>query len=122
VASLRKIAYIIAMQHFGLGSNAIDEIAGLARRYIWWPAAGESGFPLARQMAQIMRYGTYDDIRRLERLADEDVLARVMIESQPGWFDDRSWHFWRGRLSTACTRDIPEQRPSRSFNHHAPAI
>jgi hypothetical protein len=103
--------------HLSLTEQAIAEISELARRYIWWPPADETGHSPARQIAQIMRFGTYDDIRRLERLLGESVLAQVMVESQPGWFDDRSWDFWRGRLSFEADRGIPEQRPLRQFAH-----
>jgi hypothetical protein len=66
-------------------------------------------------IAQIMRLGTYDHILRLEEIVEPDGLANVMILSAPGWFDDRSWDFWRGRLSSRS--DIPPRRPKRTFAH-----
>lgn len=105
--------------HLSLTEQAAAGISKLAQRYIWWQPADSAGHPLARQIAQIMRYGTYDDIRALEGLVDDSVLAAVMVESQPGWFDDRSWAFWRGRLAAAGAVNIPERRPVRSFGHAA---
>jgi hypothetical protein len=38
-----------------------------------------------------------------------------MRTSAAGWFDDRSWSFWRGRLSHGGEADIPEHAPKRTF-------
>jgi len=95
-------------------SHAIED---LARRYLWWQAIAAEGHSSNRMLAQIMRFGTYDDIRKMESIVHPDVLAEVMRASAPGWFDDRSWSFWRGRLSLWGASAIPEQRPVRIFAH-----
>jgi hypothetical protein len=59
-----------------------------------------------------------DSPRRLQyidHIAEASVLAGVMRDSAPGWFDDRAWDFWRGRLSRSGQWGIPEQRPQRTF-------
>jgi hypothetical protein len=68
-------------------------------------------------VAQIMHLGTYDDIRQLERLLGHATLATVMRQSQPGWFDNRSWDFWRGRLTHAGETGILTAPPKRTFDH-----
>lgn len=93
------------------------EISKMASRYLWWKPVEKSGFPLTRQIAQIMHLGVYEDIRRLETLLGDDLLAKVMTNSEAGWFDDRSWDFWRGRLSLSGIGHIPEERPQRTFAH-----
>jgi hypothetical protein len=104
-----------------LPSDKAAFIADLAKKYVWWDAVDPNGHTLARMIAQIMRLGTYDDILRLEDIADPSVLADVMRNSAPGWFDDRSWDFWRGRLSRSGMCDIHEQRPLRTFTR-APTL
>jgi hypothetical protein len=86
------------------------EIDALARRYLWWelPTGSHSA---ARTVAQIMNFGTYEDILRLESLLPSAVLLRVLANAQPGWFSPRSWEFWRGRLGGG----LPERPPVRSF-------
>jgi hypothetical protein len=86
------------------------EIDALARRYLWWelPTGSHSA---ARTVAQIMNFGTYEDILRLESLLPSAVLLRVVANAQPGWFSPRSWEFWRGRLGGG----LPERPPVRSF-------
>lgn len=100
-----------------LSRDAIHAIEDMARRYLWWKAVAADGHSSERMIAQIMRFGTYDDIRKMELIVTPDVLAEAMRTSAPGWFDDRSWGFWRGRLSLAGETDIPEQRPQRTFAH-----
>jgi hypothetical protein len=98
-----------------LSADKAASVAELAKNYVWWDAVDPNGHTLPRLIAQIMRLGTYDDILRLEGIADADVLAEVMRTSAPGWFDDRSWDFWRGRLSFSGQQGIPKQRPQRTF-------
>jgi hypothetical protein len=105
------------MEQAPLSSAKKSQISDLATRYLWWDAAEPGGHPVSRMIAQIMRLGTYDDILRLEDIVEPAVLADVMLHSAPGWFDDRSWDFWRGRLSVAGRSDIPERRPRRTFAH-----
>ena len=96
-------------------SDEAAYVAALARKYLWWEAIDEDGHSMPRALAQIMRFAVYDDLLRLESLVTPSALAEVMINSAPGWFDDRSWDFWRGRLSHAGVRGIPERRPIRTF-------
>ncbi len=105
------------MQWTLLTPDKTGRIAYLAKRYFWWSAADENGHSLPRMIAQIMQLGSYDDILSLEGITDRDVLADVMRNSAAGWFDDRSWDFWRGRLSHSDSGDIPELRPKRTFAH-----
>ncbi len=82
-----------------LSIDTVRAIKELARRYLWWDAIAKDGHSLDRMIAQIMHLGTYDDIRTLESLVNPDALATVMRGSAAGWFDDRSWDFWRGPAS-----------------------
>lgn len=107
------------MQDIALDDQRAREVADLARRYFWWDPIGATGRPLMRQIAQIMHLGTYDDILRLDRLVGREFLADVLLNSEPGWFDDRSWEFWRGRLSGASLRPLPVERPRRTFADNA---
>jgi hypothetical protein len=67
-----------------------------------------------------MNLGTFDDIVVLEQTVGKSRLVEVMLRAEPGWFSDRSWEFWRGRLSLSAGGAIPEEAPRRSF--HAAAL
>ena len=94
---------------------AKELIAELGRKYIWWAPIGDEPHSEERIIAQAMNVGTFDDIRRLEATLGSALLAEVMLRAAPGWFSDRSWEFWRGRLSFALGKTMPEEPPRRSF-------
>jgi hypothetical protein len=108
----------MALEH--TGDAAKDLIAELRRKYIWWEPIGDEPHADERVIAQAMNLGTFDDIRRMERTLGSDWLADVMLQAAPGWLSDRSWEFWRGRLSFALGKPMPAKPPRRSF--HAAAL
>jgi hypothetical protein len=95
-------------------------VAELERKYLWWEPVGEQPHSEFRIIAQAMNLGTFDDIRCLEKALGARRLAEVMRRAEPGWFSDRSWEFWRGRLSHRLGEAMPEEAPRRSF--HAEAV
>jgi hypothetical protein len=62
-----------------------------------------------------MSFAGFDEIVKLETELGPDLLVDVMLGAQPGWIDNRSWEFWRGRLMGATGRMIPLEAPIRSF-------
>jgi len=93
-----------------------DRIAELGRRYLWWEPVGNQPHSEERVIAQAMDLGTFDDIRRMEKTLGSERLAQVMLQAAPGWFSDRSWEFWRGRLSIALGRELPEEAHRRMLD------
>jgi len=90
------------------------------RKYLWWKPTGGQPFSEDRIIAQTMNLGTYDDILLLERAVGKPRLVEVMLRAEPGWINDRSWEFWRGRLSFATGAAIPHQAPRRAFDAAMP--
>lgn len=90
------------------------------RKYLWWEPVGDRGFSEERILAQTMNLGTYDDILLLEQTVGKRRLIQVMRRAEPGWFSDRSWEFWRGRLAFATGEAIPEKPPRRKFHAATP--
>src|SRR5262245_55085455 len=102
----------MAAEHLSDGAN--DLIAELGRKYIWWEPVGTASHSEDRMIAQAMNLGTFDDIRCLEQTLGAERLAEVMQRAQPGWLSDRSWEFWRRRLSRALGRSMPPEPPRRN--------
>jgi hypothetical protein len=86
----------------------------LAARYIWWRDGDDPSDD--RIVVQVINLGTYDDIRRLEAAYTAQELRAVMLRAQPGWIGERSWGFWRGRLSFVGVGPIPEVPPRRPLD------
>jgi hypothetical protein len=89
-------------------------LANFAARYIWWREAHAPWEE--RFIAQVMNLGTYEDIRRLETAYGAEELRAVMLRAQRGWISERSWDFWRGRLTFAGAGPIPQAPPRRTFD------
>jgi hypothetical protein len=95
-------------------------IAEFGRKYLWWEPVGDSPHSDDRILAQTMNLGTFDDIVELESAIGRARLVDIMKRAEPGWFSDRSWEFWRGRLSLATGEAIPDEAPRRSFHAATP--
>ena len=67
-----------------------------------------------------MNLATYDDILLLERTVGKPRLVEIMLHAEPGWINQRSWEFWRGRLSLATGAVIPNDTPRRAFHAEMP--
>jgi hypothetical protein len=97
-----------------------DLASELERKFFWWEHVGTEPRSHARILAQAMTFASFDDVRHLETTLGSDRLVEALLEAEPGWFDERSWEFWRGRLERATGRAVPEAPPRRSFD--APSL
>lgn len=89
--------------------------AALEKKFFWWDHVGTEPRSEARILAQAMELASFEDVLRLESTLGADRLADVMLAAQPGWISERSWEFWRGRLSRMTERRIREAPPRRAF-------
>jgi len=97
--------------------GAPDEfMAELERRFFWWEPVTVEPRSEDRIVAQAMSLGGFSDVRELEQRLGPDRLIATMLAAQPGWIDERSWEFWRGRLRQATGHKIPDAPPRRSFD------
>jgi len=92
----------------------------LEQKYFWWEPVGSQPRSDVRVLAQAMELASFADIRRMENVVGSDRLVEIMRQAEPGWFSEKSWEFWRGRLTVATGQSIPDQPPQRSL--HARAI
>jgi len=97
-----------------------DLASELEKKYFWWEPIASQPRSDARILAQAMEFASFADIRRIENAVGQNRLAEFMRHVEPGWFSERSWGFWRGRLSAATGQAIPDQPPRRLL--HAPAL
>ena len=97
----------------GLSAEFLSE---LERKYFWWEHVGSQPRSEARILAQAMSMAGFEEVRRLEQTLGHDRLADAMLQAEPGWIDERSWEFWRGRLTFATGRKLPDEPPARSFD------
>ena len=97
-----------------------ETIAEFGRKYLWWEPVGDQPRSEDRIIAQTMNLGTYDDILLLEQTVGKARLVEIMLHAEPGWLNDRSWEFWRGRLSFATGMPLPDKAPKRDLHAAMP--
>ena len=93
-----------------------DVIAEFGRKYLWWEPVSGQPHSEDRIIAQTMNLGTYDDILLLEEAVGKARLLEGMLRAEPGWINDRSWEFWRGRLSFATGASIPKKGSAKGVS------
>ena len=91
----------------GLRTGTQVFLVGASRRAAWFNL---------RIFAQAMDLASFEDVLRLEAALGAHHLIEVMLRAEPGWISERSWDFWRGRLTLATGAVIPEAPPRRSFD------
>jgi hypothetical protein len=102
------------------GTGLPNEIAEFGRKYLWWEPVDGQPHSEDRIIAQTMNLGTYEDILLLEQMVGKPRLVEIMLRAEPGWINERSWEFWRGRLSFATGAAIPIGTPRRAFHVEMP--
>jgi hypothetical protein len=108
--------YIGHMSTSAARTLSADMASELERKFFWWEPVGSQPRSDLRILAQAMSLASFEDVLRLEKALGANRLIDVMLEAEPGWIDERSWEFWRGRLALATGRAIPETPTRRSFD------
>lgn len=108
--------YIVDMSSLKARPIPAALISELEGKYFWWEPVGAGSRSHARILAHAMNLASFEDVRRLEKVLGPDLLAEVMLEAEPGWLNERSWEFWRGRLELVTRRSIPVSPPRRSLD------
>jgi hypothetical protein len=104
------------MDSLAAHSLPVDLAAELERKYFWWEPVGSTPRSDLRILAQAMNLASFEDVLRLETALGPCHLTEAMLKAEPGWIDERSWDFWRGRLALATGKAIPDIPPRRIFD------
>ena len=95
-------------------SGARELVERLAGKYVWWFTSGRETPDTRRVLAQVMELGTHEDVEGLRACAGDEVLRQVLRRAEPGWFSEKSWHYWHYVLDVATLGQVPDI-PRRHF-------
>jgi hypothetical protein len=70
-----------------------EELARLAKRYIWWKTVDQAMKNLGQIVAQVMNMGDWGDVCWLVDYVRDEGLCRVTRHAGIGMFNERSWHW-----------------------------
>jgi hypothetical protein len=89
-----------------MGQIDSDTLRRFAAKYIWWKAPDEALQQPERIVAQVMNIGDYEDVQILAAQAGDDYLREVLINSEIGQYNERSWAYWHYRLGLAVPGQV----------------
>ena len=87
----------------------MTDLESLAARLIWWKPPAETLRDAGRLVAQVMVYGTPEDLATARRHFPESAFRAVLADPPAGLFDPRSWAYWHAALGLS----LPAASPSR---------
>lgn len=71
-----------------------SDLIRLARRLFWWKTPAEALQDRHRFLAQVMTYGSLEDVQVARRLFTKAEFEAVLNNPPSGVFDERSWNYW----------------------------
>jgi len=87
----------------------VTELEQIAAHLFWWKAPQEALADRHRFLAQLMVYGTTEDVE-VRRHFGDDELRSVLADAPPGLFDPRSWAYWHLVLGLGPPGELPRRR------------
>jgi hypothetical protein len=85
------------------------ELAGVARRCLWWTEPAQALADLRLFLCHVMVYGLWQDALIIRRRFTSDQLADALVHAPAGLFDVRSWHYWHNVLALPVA-PLPRRR------------
>ena len=98
-----------------MDQTAHNLLKKVAARYIWWESPDEALRRPSRVIAQVMNIGDLDDVLALLTAVGEGSYREVLGAAEPGWFNERSWHYWHYVLGLCQPGDTVPPMPVRQF-------
>lgn len=76
----------------------MTDLEQVASRLFWWKLPAEALADSNRFLAQVMTYGTIEDLAVVRRHFPESAFREVLANPPAGVFDPRSWAYWHVRF------------------------
>ncbi len=90
----------------------MSELQVLAHKLFWWKSPREVLQYPKRLLAQVMVYGTPEDVVLVKQYFSNTDFLEVLKAPPVGVFDARSWAYWHLMLD----KYPPPPLPTRQFN------
>jgi len=88
----------------------MTDLEQVAKRLFWWKEPAEALADPNRFLAQVMTYGTVEDLIVVERYFPDSALRDVLANPPAGVFDARSWSYWHLRFGLKPPDELPKRQ------------
>ena len=90
----------------------MTDLEQVAKRLFWWKEPAEALADSNRFLAQVMTYGTVEDLIVVGRYFPDAALREVLTHPPAGVFDVRSWSYWHLRFGLETPAELPKRQLS----------
>jgi len=87
----------------------VNDLERLAARLVWWQPPAAALQDRERLLAQVMVYGTPEDLAVARRHFPESAFRAVLAQPPPGVFDPRSWAYWHVVFGLEPPGELPRR-------------
>jgi len=88
----------------------VTELEAVAQRVFWWQGPADALADPVRFLAQVMVYGTVEDLAVARRHFPPEAFRRVLDEPPAGVFDPRSWAYWHVVFGLEPPAELPRRK------------
>jgi hypothetical protein len=88
----------------------MTDLEKVASRLFWWKAPAEALVDPNRFLAQVMTYGTVEDLAIVRRYFPESAFREVLTNPPAGVFDPRSWSYWHVYFNLKSPTELPTRK------------
>jgi hypothetical protein len=88
----------------------MTDLERVAKRLFWWKSPAEALEYPVRFLAQVMTYGTIEDLAVVKRHFPESAFRGVLANPPAGVFDPRSWNYWHVRFGIQPIPELPKRQ------------
>ena len=85
----------------------LEQVAG---RLFWWKSPPEALADRKRFLAQVMTFGTPEDLAIVRHHFPESAFREVLVDPPAGVFDPRSWAYWHVLFGQQPPAQLPRRR------------
>ena len=82
-----------------------EALQRIAQKLFWWKQPAEALQDHVRFVAQVMTYGTWDDVQATRAILGEQAFRETLEHPPAGVFDPPSWAYWH---HVFCILPVPE--------------
>ncbi|HEY9422923.1 MAG TPA: hypothetical protein VIW92_16035 [Thermoanaerobaculia bacterium] len=88
----------------------MTDLEQVASRLFWWKTPAEALADPNRFLAQVMTYGTIEDLAAVRLHFPESAFREVLANAPAGVFDPRSWNYWHIRFGLQTPTELPRRK------------
>lgn len=91
-------------------TEPITDLHRVASRLFWWKSPEDALSDRLRFLAQVMTYGTAEDVIIAKKYFSNKDFLEVLKQPPAGTFDARSWTYWNLILDKYPPAPLPKRR------------